>query len=1827
MAVLNYEGLSYLYSQLIAHFANQNDVKLLSDEVGQLEANLEKTFNTVKVGETSITGSSTTPLTLKGDNIILTPNADNKTITFSISDETIQGALEDFNFGIATESEAGLIKSGGDISIDANGIVSVKDNSHSHTIENVSGLSTKFAEITQHFDDVEGDIETINTSLATKQDQTQVQNLIDSAINQLVDGAPDALNTLNELAAALGDDKDYYQTINELINGIKNTLNTKANADELGAHVANKANPHEVTIIEEGEGNIVSSFENGTQIVAHKDAYGILKKEGNIVQENCLEDMPIRVKTILEPIQEGSGDPSPENIRPISGRTSAKLTRCGKNLLNLSGAYVNGWNITNIPNGLKPNRQYTFSVVKSGGISFAVYAMTGLSAGESNRTVKLTESYYNEGGYGTFTTPADITDYKYIVLAGSASGIASVFSDVKFQLELGSTASAFESYQGDTYTLDFGQTVYGCKVDWNKGELAVDWALMTLDGSEGWYSRASAGGRYRAQIENYNIGYLPQVDNTVAADAICSHYPSRSGNNTHDGVMGFTLERTGSHLSFYDPMRTVQDISVWTAHLAAQYAAGTPVQIAYKLARPYTIQLSPTQIQSLKGINTIYSESGISSVIFNADSLNYDITPISIKQKGNLIQVKNGIEGYGFKATSIIEPAQSGSGEPYAAGCGKQLFDISSNTSGVTVDADDWITIEYDNTSGTSTGYKSVYTPPSTKIVAGKQYTSVLEIKEISNGSLIGVDTSNVNSNKSQFATEHSGISSAGTHIKQVTARADLSGCVTMTRTNFCISAGKVGKIVFRISILDDLTINENNFNYMPYANIRSISGLNELNLTRHGKNLINPSAFTGGTIFGATVTRNGNYYTINGTPTQSGVKVIDTLILEPGTYTISHKNISGTYTSDQYKYVVQLVDKVQNKVLARTFLNETSESYTITEPLEVTVRIYGRGNAVYNNFTFAAQLEKNVIATEYEPYIGNTFTLSLGETVYGGELDWNTGVLTVDRKYGELDGTENIYHVSGWKDGAYCIDNYFKDAESISGYATKANIICSHLKTEQPQYIAYGEIGIGQGSKSLYINCGIQYNTADLIKAYLAAQKAAGTPLTVVYELAEPYTIQLTPQHLTMLQGENNFYSNSSSLKIKSNTSIENYYTLDSFNLPTPEKIFTKESVIPIANGGTGSNSRTGAWTNIVAAGGTFTGNITVDKGTEEPKYALSRVVNSATYKGLFCINSSNSVRVGLYDGNWQQLNYMILSPTATTFQKPVAISSGGTGATTAANALVNLGLTATATELNYVDGVTSNIQTQLNAKLASNSANYIKALSISGKTITYTKGNGTTGTLTTQDTTYTLPNATSSTLGGVKIGSNITVSSGTISLTKDNVTSALGYTPPTKNTTYSTATSSTLGLVKIGYTQSGKNYPVQLSDGKMYVNVPWTDNNTTYSNMTAATSSAAGKAGLVPAPAAGKQNSFLRGDGTWVVPTDNKVTQTVVDVNGDGYVVYSTSNSDTITGVNKNLAIRIRNNVGTTSAVGESAFILGNNTASGTAGNKQGRLYIYGSNTGYHTIEGASSTSNFTHTLPAATGTLLNTGNYTSYTVKKDGTGASGSWGISITGNAATATKATQDGSGNTITSYYMPKSGGTFTGAVTGNSSYISKGIMLLQNSDRYPQLHFQPKFSSTPCFKIYSDAGSETAFVSGAKTWFRQYSFTANSTSVSTYYEDYKLPSVNVGRTSSISYDILTTKSKVALSQGGTGVDLSGIPAGAVVRNSTDGSGMWYSATASGAFYATSTNGKPSFGTLPIAQGGTGATSAANALTNLGIVISATQPTTGLREGLIWIKTAS
>ena len=138
----------------------------------------------------------------------------------------------------------------------------------------------------------------------------------------------------------------------------------------------------------------------------------------------------------------------------------------------------------------------------------------------------------------------------------------------------------------------------------------------------------------------------------------------------------------------------------------------------------------------------------------------------------------------------------------------------------------------------------------------------------------------------------------------------------------------------------------------------------------------------------------------------------------------------------------------------------------------------------------------------------------------------------------------------------------------------------------------------------------------------------------------------------------------------------------------------------------------------------------------------------------------------------------------------------------------------------------------------------------------------------VTGKPSTFAPPTSSATVLGGIKVG--YTTSGKNYKVQLDSSGNAYVNVPWTdNNTTYSQATSDNLGLVKIGYSANEKNYPVALDgNGKMYVNVPWTDTNTTYTNMGAASASAAGKAGLVPAPAAGAQAKYLRGDGTWQTP-----------------------------------------------------------------------------------------------------------------------------------------------------------------------------------------------------------------------------------------------------------------------------------------------------------------------------------------------------------------------
>lgn len=185
-----------------------------------------------------------------------------------------------------------------------------------------------------------------------------------------------------------------------------------------------------------------------------------------------------------------------------------------------------------------------------------------------------------------------------------------------------------------------------------------------------------------------------------------------------------------------------------------------------------------------------------------------------------------------------------------------------------------------------------------------------------------------------------------------------------------------------------------------------------------------------------------------------------------------------------------------------------------------------------------------------------------------------------------------------------------------------------------------------------------------------------------------------------------------------------------------------------------------------------------------------------------------------------------------------------------------------------------------------------------------------------------YSLPTATSSVLGGVKTGANITNNSGVLSVTADNVKDALGYTPPEQDTntwrpvvnnltsdsttdSLSAAQGKTLKTLVDGKAAMGHTHTWDSVTGKPSTFMPSShthgvikslsvngttitctkddgttstittkDTNTTYGTFKGATTSEAGSTGLVIAPVAGNANRYLRSDGTWAVPPDTNTT-----------------------------------------------------------------------------------------------------------------------------------------------------------------------------------------------------------------------------------------------------------------------------------------------------------------------------------------------------------------
>jgi hypothetical protein len=162
-----------------------------------------------------------------------------------------------------------------------------------------------------------------------------------------------------------------------------------------------------------------------------------------------------------------------------------------------------------------------------------------------------------------------------------------------------------------------------------------------------------------------------------------------------------------------------------------------------------------------------------------------------------------------------------------------------------------------------------------------------------------------------------------------------------------------------------------------------------------------------------------------------------------------------------------------------------------------------------------------------------------------------------------------------------------------------------------------------------------------------------------------------------------------------------------------------------------------------------------------------------------------------------------------------------------------------------------------------------------------------------------YSLPLGTASDRGGFKIGYTESGKNYPVELSSEKMYVNVPWTDT--NTTYLTATASTLGLVKIGFTESGKNYPVELSSDKMFVNVPWSDTNTQRSDQSIVDTIEKNVNPVVSATVSNDTTTFTKQDGTtFALTTSDANDNTVTSIRKDNSGTYRTGNINLVGGDN---------------------------------------------------------------------------------------------------------------------------------------------------------------------------------------------------------------------------------------------------------------------------------------------------------------------------------------
>ena len=325
--------------------------------------------------------------------------------------------------------------------------------------------------------------------------------------------------------------------------------------------------------------------------------------EGNPVTCTPVEGYPLSVQASWEPRQEGEGDPSPENVRPIVGIDEVVVQRCGRNLLDYNATSTS------------PYVSYGLQTEKIGDNSFRVYGTGNVSMSNASFLIADNSQTYLRGkGYTIHALPisgCESLTYAYGLRTESESSIAVMMEitlgqsyDMRFRLMItpdNAVPQEYVPFSSTTATLALPETIYGGTVDAVTGAGSKEWGYIASYNGEAlpgeWISDRDVYSSETTPATGAQVAYKLATPTPFQATSGQS-LPALPGTNTvYTDADALRVEGRA------DPLATVQAL---TARIAALEAAAEQQAQVNAALTTLGVDTTPDQITALRmlGVET-----------------------------------------------------------------------------------------------------------------------------------------------------------------------------------------------------------------------------------------------------------------------------------------------------------------------------------------------------------------------------------------------------------------------------------------------------------------------------------------------------------------------------------------------------------------------------------------------------------------------------------------------------------------------------------------------------------------------------------------------------------------------------------------------------------------------------------------------------------------------------------------------------------------------------------------------------------------------------------------------------------------------------------------------------------------------------------------------------------------------------------------------------------------------------------------------------------------------------------------------------------------------